>query len=202
MRLNTAACGIAIAGGLLVLGGCGTTAEPGSTGMQAAFLGSVADPIGAFTIPPSDVRDLTYASTDTFDRSLHASMKGRTPVIKVTVPAAANLTLSQLNTPATALTQDDARMARWTRRIKESGGAVVACVDQPQESLIWTALALLLRWGSPILTQYVTYGPAEAYHAVVFYEAAAPEKVKLVKFVTRSQITDVANLTCRAAAAL
>ncbi|MFC7380263.1 hypothetical protein [Brevundimonas sp. GCM10030266] len=184
----------------LVLTGCATDGD-NSSGVHQVLTSSVADPIGALMIPPSNESALTYASTDTFDRTLHASMKGRVRGIMVTVPVGTPLTLAQINSAATGLTAGDQRMTRWTRRVKESGGALLACQSRPAESGLWAVLQLLLGVVSPILTDYLTYRPAGDYHAVIFYDSAT-DAVRGVKFIRRDAVADVSALTCPAAVAL
>jgi hypothetical protein len=184
----------------LGLSGCGQT-DP-SLGISPGTFQAVMDPIGRLTIAPSSETALTYASTDAFDRSLHASMKGQTPVITVSVPASAGLTVTEINTAATGLSPGDERMTRWTRRVKESGGSLIACQNaRPESAGLWSAIGLLLGWLSPILSDYLTYRPAGSYHAIIFHDRTG-DQVQGVKFVRRELIADPAALTCQAASAL
>jgi hypothetical protein len=199
MKVTTGSVGVIVAS-VLAVSGC-TTAGVGSPNISPSTIGAIADPIGALTIPASSESALTYVSSDAFDRSLHASMKGRTRSITVTVPSSASLSVGEINTAVTGLTQGDERMVRWTRRVKESGGALIACENTRPESGIWAALALLLNWGSPILTEYLTYRPAGEYHAIVFHRRGG-DQVEGVKFVRRDASGDPTTLTCQAAAAL
>jgi len=187
---------IAAAAALALLGGCATDGDNGLGAGLNAGLATFADPIGVLTVPPSDDRSLSYAESDAFDRSLHASMKGGTTPIAVTVSGGADLSLEAISSGG-AVRAADPRMKRWLTRIAESGGSVHACASRPSESGLWAITQLLAQVLTPVLTDYLTYRPAGDYDAIVFHDAQS-DRVQQVKFVTRSGAGSGA-LTCESA---
>ncbi len=177
---------------------CATT-PPGASGFVQTPWGMLAEPIGTYMIPPSSQKTFTYASTDEFDRSLHASMKGNTTPITITVPASANLKRADLSGTEFTLGADDQRLKRWVYQVRQSGGNVYSCTERPSESA-WAILGMLVNLFMPAINEFLTYRPADAYHAVVFYDPAS-DRVMRVKMLLRSSV-DGANLTCEQASAL
>lgn len=170
--------------------------DPTTTGR---YINGILDPIQTLTVPASNDAALTYANSTDFDLQLHASMKGSTSPISVTVPAAAGLRLDDL-TRSPTISNNDERLGRWLYKIGQSDGRIFACADEEPETGFWTLLAILADIALPMVNDFLTYRPAENYHAVIFYDRAS-EAVRSVKMIRRASV-NADTLTCAAAKGL
>jgi hypothetical protein len=109
---------------------------------------------------------VNYAETDEFDLALNASMKGQVPTIKAPVGAGERLLASELEA-AVRPAPDSPRLAFWLAKIRATGGQNLICeeeTDDAESAIAWMLAGMAADW----LTDWLTYKPAEEYHALVF----------------------------------
>jgi len=179
----------------VALVGCATDGPDVPDIIQPSSPTAWMEPIGTLTIPPSSVNELTYNTGNAFHRDLHASMKGAVPVIVVAIPQGTPLALAALQQDRPSILQNDPGIVRWTTRIRYTQGAVVACPISPPESGIWSLLLLAANIAAPWVNQYLTYRPAENYHAVAWYDRGN-ERIERVEFIHRSAVANINSMSC------
>ena len=177
-----------------------TACTPNELPPPAPFPTAWMDPVGTLMIPASAQNQLTYRQGESFHRDLHASMKGQTSPINVAIDAGTTVRLQDFSQTRNQILQTDNGLLRWTTRVKETGGAVMACSTTPPESGLWAVLAILADIAAGWVNEYLTYRPAENYHAVLFYDRGT-DRVERVKFIARSGV-DINTLSCASAASL
>jgi hypothetical protein len=154
------------------------------------------DPVATLTTQPSSQATLTYSDTSDFHRALNASMRGRVPVIAVSIPANRRLPLEQFTQDRSQLDRSAPGLVRWTARIRNTGGHIMACSDQETE--VWAQLIpLIFQIAAPWVNDALTYRPANQYNAVAFVDSDDNrEPVTQIKFVRRDA-HDIQALSCR-----
>jgi hypothetical protein len=157
------------------------------------------DPVRTFLIPESSQDRLTYSESNRFHRDLHASMKGEVSVITVTVPANITLPLEQFSQDRSQLDRSAPGLVRWTARIRDTNGHIMACFDTPDENGLWEIFGVIFRIIAPWINDAVTYRYANQYNAILYYnQNDTREPVREVRFIRRNE-HDIHSLTCQAA---
>ena len=181
--------------GILVLAGCQPGGGGGATLFQPSAQGqgsagpesAIVDVAAMVTVPASRQPRLRYNETDAFDRIMHSSMKGLTSAITVNADEV-QVSKAQLET-AGAFTADTPRIYRWIWKVRDTGGRSIAC-DEPRTRFLGGVVMMGLKMVAGMIRDYVTYGPAEKYHARAFFNPNDDLLIR-VEFIRRDLISDL-----------
>lgn len=170
---------------MMVPGGCTAGGAPMTSSLTAVCRGV---DLAALALTTSSKPQFDYFETDQFDLQLHASMKGAVPTIKTPVPDTDKLTVTELEASTTPR-PDSPRLAFWLAKIRASGGQNLICEEATrggaESALAWMLANMATDW----LKDWLTYKPAEAYHAKVFVRPMTGGDYEVVRteFVLRSR---------------
>lgn len=163
--------------------------------------GGIGDALNWAAIMPSQTQRLTYADTLEFDKALHASLKGNTPIVTVGMPTPKTTAVDALAPGALLfsgaqevllgadVTGGSHRLAPWVNLPSVAGGKTHWCSDQGVSRGYMGAAA-------EALAAVVKYEPARDYSAVVVYDSS--DRVQYVRFVYNAPDT----MTCADAIAM
>jgi hypothetical protein len=124
-------------------------------------------------------------------------MKGRVRVIRVKIAGGSEFPVAEFSMNRPSLLETDPGLVRWTKRIRDTGGEIIGCPSQAESGIASILLQLFGEIAAKWVNDYVTYRPAEAYHAIVVYSRDT-DQVEQVKFVLRSAV-NIETLDCEAA---
>lgn len=169
---------------MAIPGGCPQGASSLTSSVTAVCRGV---DLAALALNRSSKPQFSYGENDEFDLQLNASMKGMVPRIQVTMPNTERLTVAELEA-ATNPAPDSPRMSFWLAKVRATGGQNLICEVDPdgaESAFAWMLASMAADW----LTDWLTYKPAEAYHAMVFVQPMQNSddyEVVRVEFVPRA----------------
>jgi len=170
-------------------------------GIAGSFVLASCGPLDWATILPTQVDRLQYNDSLEFDKALHATLKGNTPIVTVSMPDAPDTALGSLAPGAVLMstasevllgadvTGGSHRLAPWVNLPSVAGGKTYWCSDQGVSRGYMGA-------ASEALAAVVKYEPARDYSALVVYDSS--DRVQYVRFIHGSP----EDLTCAEAIAM
>lgn len=187
------------AAGFGLIAACGTVPNMGalfdipsscgdSPGASTNMICAGTDLVQTVASKPAPRMNFDYAETDAFDLQLSSSLGANLNPVTVTVPEAITLPAQEIAAQVFPAA-DSPRLTFWLAQIRNTGGEVKACEIALESAILDWALKM----GADYMKQRLTYGPAEKYNAVIWFDSQTPgAPIRRVVFTPRGG----APLTC------